>query len=391
MDFSRRLTSNSWVLPVCGISALLATVTFVAGILPETSSFTGITNHFTLSYEMNAAVWWSSLLFLIASLAAVDQAASSTGSTRIAWGMLAGLFAFCSLDELGSLHERIGRLGWSPYLPFAIIVMLMLMYVFRTLLANRETRSSAWILLVGFACLAFSPLMEFVGDEFVLSPLLQVIRSTLEEGAELTAAILFLIAPIRLRKSPVKPHALDALLLTNGVVRALPLLLAIGAAAHVVGTVYAASFTTSGRWGDPSAWYPSMAFAALGLYAVRQALSTTAPQSARYYLANAAAFVLASPAAIYLMSPRTNAWIPYVALGALLLFPLVAQVVYGLGVRSRQLWTRAVLALILFASYGNDPLLFKLDTGIVVFGLCAIFLWLPPVIATHAQPAAHHA
>ena len=71
-----------------------------------------------LALERNAAAWYSSMLLLSVALAcafcfAVDARSGGGRASRVlgvGWLLLAALFAALSLDELGSLHERVNDL-----------------------------------------------------------------------------------------------------------------------------------------------------------------------------------------------------------------------------------------------------------------------------------------
>ncbi len=344
---------------------------------------------------MNIAVWWSSLLFILAALAAFDQFAARTDGTRAAWIIWAGLFALMSYDELGSLHERLGSNGWAAYLPFVLPIAFLLAYALHALYRNPETRSTVWILLVALALVALSPLMEFLGDELTLSPALQVARSAFEEGIELASAILCLWAAVRLRNAPDKDSTIQSVFITPVVIRWLPVLIAVGAVAHVVGVLYAATFQDNGRRGDPGAWYPAITIVVLSMYAYWQVRSASNVQIRRFYIAVAALLLAASVATPYLLSPRTISWLPYATYAALLLLIMGLRAVSGLSLRGREIAAALSLVILLLLGYvlNNTTLMLKLDVGIFVTGLWALVMWTSraEVVEARNQPVTRNA
>ncbi len=389
MGLFQRVTSRHWLLLLASISSFFVFMTVVVALLPETSALTRVTSHFTLTYEMNVAVWWSALLFFLAALAALDQGARRKGELRAAWCIWAGLLALMSYDELGSLHERFGSGSWAAYLPLVVPGALLVGYALQVLYRHPPTRSTVWLLLAASVLLAISPLMEIVGDELILSPALQVARSAFEEASEIAAALLFLWSALRLRDKQPNSSSTESILITAGVVRWLPVLILVGVVAHVLGMLYAVSLPDNGRWGDPGVWYPAMALAALSMTTYRQARSAAAAKDRRFVGLAAGLLFSASVATPYLLSPRTSSWLPYAVYAGLLVAILALRSLSGSRVRSLDLVAAGLLVGLLLIGYvlGNSVLL-KVDVGVFVTGLSALMLRTPraEVVSAQNQP-----
>ena len=108
---------------------------------------------FHLATENVVAAWYSSMLLLTVAIAAViafacDRRQSHRGLERAidaGWLVIAGCFALLSLDEIGSLHERIGMVtrgdsapnGWVYALAVPIGLIALFMAAFAWLRLRR--------------------------------------------------------------------------------------------------------------------------------------------------------------------------------------------------------------------------------------------------------------
>jgi hypothetical protein len=111
---------------------LLAGVLTGAGLAAEVALYAGgrrelgpLVAFLSLSYEGNLPTWYASALLLLCALvlAAVAGAARRAGEAGgRAWGVLAAVFAFLSLDEAVGLHEHLALLELSGVLFFSWVV-----------------------------------------------------------------------------------------------------------------------------------------------------------------------------------------------------------------------------------------------------------------------------
>jgi hypothetical protein len=157
-----------------------------------------------LTRENNIATWWSSMvLLLIAMLCAVawraDPRPREDGGPvlRLGWLFLVGVFTLLSLDEVGSLHERLSgdpalavrtpSADWAALLAVPIAAVALLMVAFS--LANLRRRPLPFALLImSVGLFATVPLQEKVElAEKLAGEGRPVVQALLEEGSELTA------------------------------------------------------------------------------------------------------------------------------------------------------------------------------------------------------------
>ena len=180
-----------WWLWISVINLALVLSTAVHHKLVLTPRIHFFLRQIDLAIEMNFAAWWSGVLLLLLGLLACEIASDRFERNRLAWGMLAIAWLCLSLDEIGSIHERIEDWmpeAWlpvvDPYVPIALVGLLLLPYPLLRLFRRSRTRKTATLLLVGFLCLASIAVQERLegyidwGDWWPL-------RLAMEEGSEL--------------------------------------------------------------------------------------------------------------------------------------------------------------------------------------------------------------
>jgi hypothetical protein len=159
--------------------------------------------------ENNLATWWSSMVLLAISLLCAaawraDRRPAREGGPvlRLGWLFLVGVFALLSLDEVGSLHERIAddpalaigspSADWVALLTLPIAAVALLMVTFS--LANLRRRPLPFALLIlSVALFATVPLQEKLElSEKLAGEGRPVVEALLEEGSELAAGWLAL-------------------------------------------------------------------------------------------------------------------------------------------------------------------------------------------------------
>ncbi|MEA2133805.1 MAG: hypothetical protein QOC68_1714 [Solirubrobacteraceae bacterium] len=217
--------------------------------------------------ENNLATWWSSMvLLLIALLCAAawraDRRPAQEGGPvlRLGWLFLGGVFALLSLDEVGSLHERLAddpalafgtpSADWVALLALPIAGVALLMVAFS--LANLRRRPLPFALLIlSVALFATVPLQEKLElSEKFAGQGRPVVEALLEEGSELTAGWLALCGLLLyLARAPGSAGArLPRAAIAGG---ALGLLVGMGICLLVVPA------PTDESFGYASAWFPA--------------------------------------------------------------------------------------------------------------------------------------
>lgn len=165
-----------------------------------------------LATENVAAVWYASMLLLgVAALAALAWAAdrrAGAGPLRHGWLAFAGLFTVLSMDELGSLHERIGMIplrdgppmGWVYLLAGPILLVAAFMTMFAVLHLRRISRALQ-LVVAGVLLFLLNPVVEELEMAMIRggpggeSLSLRYARLVIEEvGIELTGVLCFAAA-----------------------------------------------------------------------------------------------------------------------------------------------------------------------------------------------------
>ncbi len=243
-----------------------------------------------LTGEDKIAPWYSSMLLLTIALAALgcwnlDRRAVRTGRDRIlthAWAVVALLFAGLSLDEMGSLHERLPALlkvslseslnGWVEVfaIPIALVALFLLAFAWFRL---RQSPAAAVLMALGALLFVSVPVQEqFEVTTRGSSALLEayqrpVALALLEEGTEIFGMLCFLAAFLlyaRMRVAGASDRATpEAASFSPD-----PFMVVVGisiSAAAMLFLVFGLlpQIPDQPQWGDPFNWLPSsLAFAA---------------------------------------------------------------------------------------------------------------------------------
>ncbi|HUG01669.1 MAG TPA: hypothetical protein VML95_07385 [Longimicrobiales bacterium] len=214
-----------------------------------------VVHQLRLQSENVIGVWYASMVFLGASVlfAAAALRAHQAGARAWrawGWGAFAGFTALLSLDELGSLHERLGLMldGWIGVLavPGAIVVGGILLFAVKV---AREERAVAALIALGAVLLATVPVQEWIEVNLGRDP---VVGALLEEGTELAAALLFVAAG--LLKLPPSGHPRLAAPRCGWTVVAAAVV-AAAAVGALASTRALAFLPDRGGLGEPSHWF----------------------------------------------------------------------------------------------------------------------------------------
>lgn len=181
---------------------------------------------FSLANENVLATWYSSMLFLLVGVFCFfcyliqSKASQNFLGIKISYGwcLISALFLLLSLDEISSLHERLGSLstlnpfgdyplGWVSLLgvPIALICLFMIGFF---MVQVKRAPLPAGIAIAAFVVFASIPLQEYFEVEALQAsedpalwerpaPLLLI-----EEGSELLGATLLLLSSILFAAKP---------------------------------------------------------------------------------------------------------------------------------------------------------------------------------------------
>ena len=150
----------------------------------------------SLGREENYAVWWSAICLLIPSTLFYRMASSCQSvASSFKWYVLSLALLALGYDEIGSLHEMVSKVGgWPALLPFAIIFIAGFGYALWGLFKMPGYRMPAVLIIMGLGFFASVVSLEFVEHNIKMSAHQQRNRLIFEEGSELFAMSLIIIA-----------------------------------------------------------------------------------------------------------------------------------------------------------------------------------------------------
>ncbi len=105
MNITKKLRLIPWWVWIVAVDLVLVFITIIKHNLPD--SLWGIYHHFDLGREMNMAAWWSGICLVALAFLAYELYSTNKDRTRVAWLILSLILFGLSLDEIGSLHERV--------------------------------------------------------------------------------------------------------------------------------------------------------------------------------------------------------------------------------------------------------------------------------------------
>lgn len=311
-----------WGLIVVSIVVLAATVVFQELDIAQLS-------HLTLTQENNVGAWWSGILLLIGAIHAFDgYRLWKYERSRVArgWAALALALLILSLDEIGSLHERVELWlpggAWLNVLPFASVVVGLFAYAVASLWPGRDYRRAAVLIVLAFLCFGATAFQDYLEhNEIWMNMISRGVRAGLEEGSELAGMLLLIRAAlpntggIFRRNMASRAPVLDAPFswcryLVPGALALSPVL------------AYASAGWLLDHRGHPAAWLASALYFLAAVAALRPFARTGTKGSLWHWvLAGSAALASASSTALNNMLPYVLAGLSLVTAGAWLLVP----------------------------------------------------------------------
>lgn len=250
----------SWLFAV-NLLLVLATVAHHKLVLNHSIHF--YLRQIDLAIEMNLAAWWSGVLLFGLGLLAYEIFSSREERAKLAWLLLAIAFTCLSIDEIGSIHERIE--DWlidspllaaiDPYVPIAITGLLLIPYPLLALFRHQRTRKTAWLLLIGFLLFSSIALQERLegsvdwGDWWSL-------RLGLEEGTELLGMFFCYGAMVNHTWCGHAPSGLSGVLPNPLRMKAVPILVGAGLAIHLALMAFQMSQYEQAFSEHLLVWYP---------------------------------------------------------------------------------------------------------------------------------------
>jgi hypothetical protein len=269
-DYVERFRSISLVKLIVGIDLTILVLTFAKSDFPVFKSnryLNWVMSVFDLSIEMNFAVWWSSILLFFVALLAYQQFLSVTADTKIPWLFISIIFLGLSIDEIGSLHERI--LPFSGFIPVIVLCAIILPYTLAKLFKNQESKYSAVFLLFAVLLFGFTAVQERLEHAVEFPSWAMGLRTIFEEGTELGASLMGLIGVLSCPNTKPEMYLRDALPRASTIKRARFLLFA-SLLIHCILSTTVLFWTLLEKSGNPIVWYPMIQYFILFLYLMKK-------------------------------------------------------------------------------------------------------------------------
>lgn len=201
----RRIT----IVVLCAIAGLVAMNSLAYAMqdqFPPGSTTAVALAKFLLDGEQNLPTWFSSmLLFTAAGLLCVIGMTARAQQRRFAWHwlVLAGIFAFMSMDEVAAFHELLivpvrewldlGGVFYFAWVLPAMIICAILGLIYLPLVRSLPARFRWGLVLAGTIYLSGAVGMELVGgaiaDSIGLQTFAYFLSTTIEEVLELLGVV----------------------------------------------------------------------------------------------------------------------------------------------------------------------------------------------------------
>lgn len=264
MSNSRSVRSWPWWVWIVSIDLLLvfSTVAHLQLIPYPGDSI----NPFNLAAEMNFAAWWAGVLLFVVGLFAYELFHTRQGPERLGWLVLALIGMGLSLDEMGSLHERLAtNFGWWTFIPAGIFGGAAALYMLIVLLRNPQTQRTAIFVFCGLMLMSTAVIYEYFERIVAWPDWFIGLRAGAEEGTELLGTFLCLWGLSLQRRVAGREWGISRIVPNPYRMPSLTWLLPAGMAFYLgMSLLYGNSIDEAGR-GNPLAWYPSMLFLMVGL------------------------------------------------------------------------------------------------------------------------------
>lgn len=363
-----------WLLGLAAVSLFLLAATLVHHNLDIEPLA-----HLALTYENNFGAWWSGALLLLAAMHAFDGFRLWRNERpRVArgWAVLSLVLLILSLDEIGSLHERVelwlpGSV-WMDLLPFGLVLVGLFAFAILSIWSSPEHRRRALLIVLAFLCFGATAFQEYLEHNTEWGTRVnEGLRAGVEEGTELLGMLLVIGATLpntqgifKRDSSPASP-ALDAPFSWRRYAIPGALLLA-----PILAYV-------SVRWlqdhrGHPANWLASALFLLAAAAALHPFLKMEErPSMWHWVLAGSALLASALSTGLNNALPYILTVLSLVIVGAWLLVPST------LGMRRRLLFAGGLLATALVLLVTRTPFMLELVpvlSGAIVYGATTVLV-----------------
>lgn len=286
---------------------------------------------FDLAAELNVAVWLSGFGLFTGALLALENHQQQRGNVGWSWLGIVIVLTALSIDEIGSLHERVG-IEWNILI--AVALMIPLLPSLWRLWKTPQTRRSAILVVIAGTLFVSVAGQEIIEHSVEWSENVIGLRIGLEEGIELIGIILLLWAVVRMRPIEEYGNGWQRLIPDPYQFQRLSSLIVIGLFLHTITSILVADVTMAVKRGDGGVWFPSAMFFMLGTSIIWQGIA--AEKTKRWAWYGSAALCLITSILIFFIVPQRDVLNgfargdgPYLVFAGLVLVYFVLQIITG--------------------------------------------------------------
>ena len=264
-----RSVSNEWVYWFLSVDVVCVLVTSLLRYIPHESNIIGystfklLLRQVELGVEMNIGSWWLGLNIFFAALISYEIFSVMEDKRKFSWLILSIVFLGLSVDEVGSIHERVFS-SWYVILGVFLVGIFPFAYAIWELFRARESRKSAVLILIGFGVMTLAVPMEYLEHHLTWPSSLVGLRIGFEEGFEVFGALICLVAIVQQRRDLPWSNTLSRVVPNPFLMRGLYSILAGGFIIHTISSILTSLFWKIGARGSPSVYYPSFVFVIVG-------------------------------------------------------------------------------------------------------------------------------
>lgn len=257
-----------WWVWIAGLDILFILMTILVPYLP--GRLVRIAQHFDLAVELNLGALWSTINLILLALLAYGCFSTTRPQQllkKYAWLILTIVLWLLALDEIGSLHERMG--GFRRLAPYIVVFAILLIGSIGVLLLSKDTRKVAIFLVLMFGLFGGAVLQEYFEHLISWPGWAHGIRNGLEEGSELLGMLLGIIGFASLRQNQ-KDSSLRSILPDFDTFDHLPAFWAGGLIFHGIVSAAAAYMLKGNGTGNPVLFFPVFSLTMLLLVGLRR-------------------------------------------------------------------------------------------------------------------------
>jgi hypothetical protein len=230
-----------------------------------------IARDLSLVHENNIGVWWAGFVLIMAGLL-FFRMASFVGTgvlDRIMWIILAFTIFALSIDETGSLHERVALFGgWWALLPFGVILGAGFLFAIARCMSMPECRVTGVLVMLSLFMFLGVGAMEYLSDIGKLrNTFVDRYRHAVEEGMEQVSGLVLVLAGVVALRARLRVPFRDVSVVSDPLsLWGVREFLFAGLLLHLCVSVLWMPYLWDLGRGSPLYWYPLLVFVLLAFH-----------------------------------------------------------------------------------------------------------------------------